>query len=49
MSNVGWLLESYVLAPFKVISVWILTCDFGHSWQPDSAAPLGNQVTGIMT
>ena len=34
-----------VLSTFKVISALVPTCDSAHSWQPNSAAPLGDQAT----
>ena len=38
---VGCLLEYYILATSKVISGWVLTCDFG-------AVLLGDQATSII-
>ena len=39
----------YILATSKAISGRVPTCDSVHSWQPYSAAPLGNQVVSTMT
>ena len=49
--NIGsvCLLLFYVLAPSKVISGQVQTCDSAHSWQFYSAAPLDNQANITMT
>ena len=44
---IRWLLESYVLARFKVISGWVQTCGSAHLWRLYGAAPLGEQT--VMT
>ena len=46
---VGWLLEFYILATYRVISGWVPTCDSVHSWQLYIAALLGNQAADTMT
>ena len=48
MCNIGWLLESNVLAAFKVKSGWVPTGDSVHSRWLHSTSPLGNQATGTM-
>ena len=45
--GVGWLVELSILAPSKVISGWLLTCDSVQSWWFDSAASSGNQAAGM--
>ena len=45
---VDWFLEYSVLATFRVISGWVLTCESAHSWQLYSAAPLGDQATSTV-
>ena len=37
---VGCLLEFYVQATFRVILVWVPTCDIVHSWHLSSVASL---------
>ena len=39
---VGWFLEFYILATYKVISGWVLTFESSHSWWLYSVAALGN-------
>ena len=46
---VGWLLQFYVLVTSEVIPGQVPTRESVHSWQPYSAAPLGNQVDTSMT
>ena len=42
-------LSFYILATSKVIPRQEPTCDGVHSWQPYSAAPLGDHTTSTMT
>ena len=46
---VGWLLESYILGTFKVLSGPVQICDSVHSSWLHSTASMGNQSTWIMT
>ena len=39
----------YLLATFKVILGWVLTCDSVHSWLLYRAASLGRQASSSMT
>ena len=48
-TQVGWLLEFYILATFKSISGRLPICNSANSWQLYSAVPLGDQAASTMT